>query len=166
MEKSLPKTRRGTHARPSSELKLEYGWRWFSFHAKQRVTMVYFFLLASGVLANAYALLLRDDDIDHVLPIGIAAVGFICSLVFLGLEARNRQLVDLGEDVLRALEGDALFRKGTGSADVALARYGILRREALCGHPLLITHTVLFPVLELTVAVAFLGAGLYAALGT
>ena len=43
------------------DLKLDCAWRWFSLHTKQRVTMFSFFLVASGILANAYGLLLREE---------------------------------------------------------------------------------------------------------
>lgn len=150
-------------AREELDLKIDYGWRWFSYHAKQRVTMVSFFLLGSGVIANAYALLLEKDQL---LPsVGVAVLGCITSFVFLGLEWRNRQLVRLGEDVLRTVERKSLFRPKSGSLLGDRSQYGILHREALCGHPRLITHTVLFVVLEVTVGLAFLGAALYAWLG-
>ena len=42
-------------------LKLDYAWRWFALHTKQRVTMFNCFLVASGILANAYGLLLREE---------------------------------------------------------------------------------------------------------
>ena len=42
------------------QTKFEYAWRYFALHARQRVTMFNFFLLGSGVIANAYGLLLRN----------------------------------------------------------------------------------------------------------
>ena len=76
-------------------LKLDYAWRWFALHAKQRVTMFNYFLVASGILANAYGLLLREELWG--VAIGVAGIGSIVGLVSLGLDVRNRQLVKLGE---------------------------------------------------------------------
>lgn len=34
-------------------LRLDYAWNWFDLHAKQRMTLFYYFLIIAGILANA-----------------------------------------------------------------------------------------------------------------
>ena len=87
-------------------LRFELGWRWFALRAKQRVSMFNFFILVAGILANAYVLLIRENL--AVQAAFLALVAAAVSLAFVLLDKRNKQLVDLGEDLLRTLEGGEL----------------------------------------------------------
>ena len=110
------------------QMKFEYAWRYFSFHARQRVTMFNFFLVGSGVLGNAYALLLRDQLYWQA---GVVAIiGVFVSLVSIGLDVRNEQLVDLGEAALRGVEDDYLMLDSGKPPE-----YAILRTEIFKGEP-------------------------------
>ena len=82
--------------------RFEYAWRWFSLHAAQRYSMFNFFMVFAGILANAFVLLI---DNDHHAEAGILALlGMAASVFFLLLEARNRQLVKIGEQLLSQIE--------------------------------------------------------------
>ena len=141
-------------------LKLDYAWNWFNLHASQRVTMFNYFLVASGILANAYGLLLREE-LWAVAAVA-AGIGCIVSLISLGLDRRNRQLVKLGEEVLRDIERMYLF-PDPHFDDGDSSRLGILHREAQHGEPpLFFKHRFLIRFLEALVAVGFFAAALYA----
>lgn len=90
-----------------TKLQLDYGWKWFQFHATQRTTMFNYFLIIAGILVTAYVSLRKDG---YWLMAG--ALGLLGSLIAAGffcLDIRNRQLVEYGEDVLVNLEAKLLF---------------------------------------------------------
>ena len=142
-------------------LKMDYAWRWFSLHAKQRVTMFNYFLVASGILANAYGVLLREELYGPGLAVAI--IGSFACLVSVGLDKRNHRLVKLGEDVLREIEQIHLFQPGTQSPHDDSPDYGILYRDSRFEPPWFLTHKRLIRALEWVGVVGFLGAALYAA---
>ena len=142
-------------------LKLDYAWRWFALHAKQRVTMFNYFLVASGILANAYGLLLREELWGAAIV--AASIGCMVGLVSWGLDLRNRQLVKLGEEALTEIEEEYLFPAEPHSEPADSLSPGILTREAKGREPsLLFKHRFLIGSLEVVVASGFLAAALYA----
>lgn len=90
-----------------NENRLFYAWNWFSFHAGQRTTVFNFFLVAIGFILAAYA---RFVDKEPLLSACVAFIGIVVSLIFLGLDVRNRVLTHMGEAVLRRLEAEFLFK--------------------------------------------------------
>ena len=141
--------------------KLDYAWRWFALHTKQRVTMFSYFLVASGILANAYGLLLREEL--WAAAIAAAGIGCMVGLVSWGLDSRNRQLVKLGEEVLTEIERKYLFPTEPRSENGDSPTFGILYREARGREPILLfKHRFLIGSLEIVVAIGFFVAALYA----
>ncbi len=88
--------------RDLKRLKVEYAWKYFEYHAKQRTTVFNFFILFSGILFAALTVLLDDDK--HLLLIIFSFFGLIITLCFLNLERRNQELVTVGEMALIYLE--------------------------------------------------------------
>jgi hypothetical protein len=84
------------------KLQMDYAWKWFSFHALQRTTMLNFFLIATGVVANAYVTALGAGM--YLVAVGICVVGFVISFSFWRLDLRNKQLVGYGKTTLSYLE--------------------------------------------------------------
>jgi len=147
------------------KLRLDYAWNWFEYHAGQRARMVNYFLIITGILGAAYGNIVIKGGNEHQ---GLESVllisGLVMSVGFVCLDIRNRQLVDLGEDVLRQLERQSLF----SSFHMGLAGgidSGILSREKseeanwrnggcceakrwrwLCHR--LVKHSLWFPLLE------------------
>jgi hypothetical protein len=114
------------------KLQFDYAWKWFSFHADQRVKMFNYMLVVLGIFAAGIV-----NALDKHLP--KAAVSILCFIaaalatIFVLLDIRNRYLVWLGEDVLMDLE-----RRGIFGTDIRISgRYGaevdlgILSRQAL-----------------------------------
>ena len=140
-----------------AQTKFEYAWRHFALHARQRVTMFNFFLLGSGVIANAYGLLLREQL--HWQAGGVALIGLlVCGVSFM-LDIRNRQLVRLGEDALRRVEQDYLLSSDGFNSNQTAPEYAIMTREGEIGEPsFLYKHGTLIRFLEGAAAFGFLAA--------
>ena len=140
-----------------AQTKFEYAWRYFAYHAKQRVTMFNFFLLGSGVIANAYGLLLRGES--HLQAGGVALVGLLVCVIFFMLDIRNRQLVHLGEDALRRVEKDYLLSSEQVNSNHKVPEYLIMTREIQIGEPSSwYKHGTLIKLLEGAAAIGFLVA--------
>ena len=89
------------------ELRLDYAWKWFDFHARQRTTIFNFFLLTVGLIANAIVQLLVNGQF---MAAGLLSTsGLFISVVYFGLDIRNSELVHWGEDILCLLERRHLF---------------------------------------------------------
>lgn len=43
------------------KLRIDYAWKWFDLHAKQRMTLFNYFLIIAGILANGMLLSIKDD---------------------------------------------------------------------------------------------------------
>ena len=108
----MPEPPPGEPIAPTELLKvrLDYAWKWFDFHAKQRVTMFNFFLIGCGILANA--LVVAHKERFHVTEAALGFLGGVTSIGFICLDMRNRQLLCSAQDVLAKLEGEVLFPAG------------------------------------------------------
>ena len=140
------------------ERRFELAWRWFALHANQRMSAFHFFLLLSGILANAYVLLVREK-----LDIRAACLAFLATVVsfaFVMADRRNRQLLHLGEDLLLQIEKE-LF--GTQQQVNSPGRgSGLLLRESREGQPpFYFKHWFLIEGVEVIGALSFLGAGIW-----
>jgi Mn2+/Fe2+ NRAMP family transporter len=80
----------------------EYAWKWFEYHAGQRLTAFRFFLVFLGVLIVGFNAGLKDGHI--VFAQVVACFGAFISIAFLMLEIRNEQLVNVGRNALMCLE--------------------------------------------------------------
>ena len=137
-----------------AQIRFEYAWRYFALHAKQRVTMFSFFLLGSGIIANAYGLLLREQL--HWQAGGVATIGLLVAVVSCMLEKRNHTLVDLGEDALLRIEKDYLSPLGNLTVNDKSPEYMILSHEREVGEPpRWQKHGALIQTLEVVVALGF-----------
>jgi len=96
------------------QIRFNYAWNWFDFHARQRTTMFNFFVVATGIFFAAYASLVKVR-IDHSGSLPCAAttillfLGASVSLLFFLLDFRNAALVDLAEELLERMECDNVF---------------------------------------------------------
>jgi len=87
-------------------VRLTYVWEWWKFHAKQRTDMFNYFLIITGILANAYATALKEHYLQ--LSIGVAAVGAVAAIGFLLLDIRNRFQLAKADAILQAIESDLI----------------------------------------------------------
>jgi hypothetical protein len=109
----MPEARREDLAAATSDgpaeidkLRFDYAWKWFSFHADQRVKMFNFMLVATGFFAAAVA---STYDKSPAIACALSVAAAIVSLIFTRLDRRNQDLVWLGEDVLVELERRTIF---------------------------------------------------------
>ncbi len=167
------------------KLQFDYAWKWFSFHADQRIKMFYYMLVVFGIFAAGIVNAL-DKHLPHKVIAGLCFIASTLAVVFALLDRRNRDLVWLGEDVLMHLERESLF----GNLEIngryqKRVKFGILWRQALeerqaterirtamheksCA-PLVVAlrdvwrgkHRVWLPVLSCLVAVLFFSAGVF-----
>jgi hypothetical protein len=113
------------------KLQFDYAWKWFAYHADQRVKMFNFMLIVFGVFATAIVTALGNED----LPSGVAAVlCFVAAalgLIFSLLDRRNRDLVWIGEELLTHLEKNFIFAKSEPikSRRGKDIKFGILSRQ-------------------------------------
>src|SRR5882757_7200539 len=87
------------------KMRLELSWRYFDFHARQRTQLFHFFVILTPALLGGCVYLLREQSNVGLLPGTIAsAIGALLTLIFLGLDRRNRQLIRVAEHVLILME--------------------------------------------------------------
>src|SRR5437667_1210106 len=77
---------------------LSTGWRWFEYHAKQRLDTFKFFLTIYSATGAAGAILYDRGFVRLSLGLGIVAL-FAC-FVFWRMDMRSRKLIGFGEDLL------------------------------------------------------------------
>jgi len=83
-------------------LLFEYAWRWFEYHASQRLLAFRFYLIIIGAIG--WFFVQKKDSMSESNYIFVGIVLFVVSLFFLFLEWRNNQLVDCGREALDKLE--------------------------------------------------------------
>ena len=127
-------------------MRLTYVWDWWKFHAKQRTDMFNYFLIITGILANAYATALKEHYVE--LLIGIATVGAMAAVGFLLLDIRNRFQLRKADEILRAIEPDLL----TGGRTLA----GIDPADATrAGERAYVKHKFVFRMIEMIILVGW-----------
>ena len=92
------------------KLQFEYAWRWFDSHAKQRMTMFYYYLVMVGILANAWVL--SYDKGYIAVAAAISLMGVMASIGAIYFDMRNRQMSKEAEDILENLETDVIYPLG------------------------------------------------------
>lgn len=143
-----------------ARLQFEYGWRWFEFHAKQRVSMFNYFLIITGILANAFVVSYTDGH--STIAVGIAALGILASIGFICFDIRNRSMASEGENVLEKLEADVIFggrltdEKGQSLGPLLVERrIGMREGEKRPLRKSLLKHKVWIMTVQIAVAVCY-----------
>ena len=118
----------------SNDLRFDYAWKWFNFHADQRVKMFNYMFVGLGLFATALVGLL-GKGLPSIVPATLCFVAGLLALIFFLLDMRNQYLVQLGEDVLFELEKRAIF--GLGRPIQArrgrTIEFGILLQQEIVG---------------------------------
>lgn len=86
------------HDKTADETALEYGFKWFEFHAQQRTTTFNFYLIIYSGLAAAISFLLKEKIQFGSILFSLMMIGI--SILFWQLDVRNRQLIKIGESIL------------------------------------------------------------------
>jgi len=90
-----------------AKLQFDYGWKWFESAARQRMTMFNYYLIITGILANALVVSYKEGY--SVITVAIGVIGILTSLGFLSFDVRNRGMAAIGEDILEKLENEVIF---------------------------------------------------------
>lgn len=114
-----PKTARSVAASSPADVKWarEYAWKWFDYHAAQRITIFRFYLIFVALLVAGYSTLTIEGQFGS--SIGAALFLVIATVLFMRLDERNKQLVKLGEDFLK--EEEAKVAEAIGSSTIRIA---------------------------------------------
>ena len=149
------------------KLQFDYGWKWFSYHADQRVKMFNFMLVVFGIFAAAVVNAVGTKQQPGFAAI-LCAIGAVLAAIFIALDTRNQYLLRLAEEVLCHLEENAIFGKGTTikDRDGEGIRFGILSRQLSeersdKGPPKIIRHRYLLPLVGVLMLASFVVAGIW-----
>ena len=108
---------------------LEHGWRWFEYHAQQRLTTFRFYLIImGGVWAAVYALHSAGERAWAALA---ALTGVIVTVSFMALDLRVSRLAKLGECLMARQE--ECLRDGTGHAEALVSQGSELNKVGWLG---------------------------------
>lgn len=118
--------------------RFDYAWKWFAYHADQRVKLFNYMIIATGILAAGIGNALRENNENYLFAGILSVLGILFGIAFRQLDKRNSTLVWYGEDMLRQIERDCLFNGATlnyartvkGEAYRFETPMGILNREA------------------------------------
>ncbi len=111
------------------KLRLDYAWKYFESAARQRMLFINYFLIAVGVLANAYGLALREE----LYPVAayVCVFGMLASFAFMVLDHRMLSFVLRALDVLETLERQSIFQDGffhvTANNEATTQQLGLAR---------------------------------------
>lgn len=89
------------------EMRFDYAWKWFEFHAEQRTKMFNFMLIGMGIFATAFVTAVEKKLELEAAVLSSAAV--VIALVFCLIDHRNRQLYIVAMDVLIDMEKGVVF---------------------------------------------------------
>jgi len=104
--------------------RLQIAWNWFEFHARQRMSMFYNFLIITGILVNGYALAHKDQI--YWMAGAASFLGLFQAVCFVVIDIRNREMIRFAEEALQKLEVDFLFPDGFNLGEFQL---GLRRRD-------------------------------------
>jgi hypothetical protein len=150
------------------KLQFDYAWRWFAYHADQRLKMFNYMLVVFGIFAVGIVNTL-DKHLPKVIAVGLSVSAVILAIIFRLLDRRNRDLTWLGEDILRDLEPTVLFDPNRLIRD----SYGRNVPESILTRPplplcklgfenvLLGKHRTLLPLISYLIAALFAAAAVW-----
>lgn len=111
------------------KLRVQLSWNWFEFHARQRMTMFYNFLIITGILVNGYGIAAKEGF--NGMAAAVSLLGLLQAVGFLMIDIRSRELIGYGEDALEKLERDFIFPDTFVSQAIRRDKVlGLLRRDS------------------------------------
>lgn len=81
---------------------MQYAWRWFEYHAGQRLSVFRFFLVVVAFLCTAYVTAIVRGESN--VAAGLAVTLGVAAFFFWRLDVRNMRLVKVSEAPLKKLE--------------------------------------------------------------
>ncbi|CCD86446.1 hypothetical protein [Bradyrhizobium sp. ORS 285] len=112
------------------KMRFELSWRYFDFHARQRTQLFHFFIILAPFMFGGCFYLFRERETVGYMPGQIAScAGAILSIIFFGLDRRNRRLIHFSERVIRLIEGQFLFTEARALKENGTTFKGVLTTE-------------------------------------
>lgn len=112
------------------KMRLDYTWKWFDFHAKQRMQLFNFFLIITGILASAYAS--AYDKKLYTMSFAVRLIGTLQAFGFFVFDLRSRELTRYAEDILEKLEKDRLSPHDFSDPKINKGQtLGLVQRECI-----------------------------------
>jgi hypothetical protein len=105
----------GPAAREDLKLALDYTWGWFALHSNQRMQLMNYLILSFAFATAAYATAAGWKQ--FWVAAGVALIGVLISVVFERLDVRTRQLVQVSEKTLIAIEHELAQRAHLSDLD-------------------------------------------------
>src|SRR4051812_24459332 len=88
---------------PTLEHLRDHVWKYFSFHAEQRIKTFNFYVLFSTILIGGLLAFLKDTTRPAIGVVPLLVL-MLVSFFFWQLDCRSRQLIDYSREALRAIE--------------------------------------------------------------
>jgi hypothetical protein len=83
-----------------------YIWKYFEYHASQRLTTFNFYIVISTLIATGYFLAIKEVPI---LSIVLSIFLILLSFIFWKLDLRNKQFIHYSEDALKCIESNDII---------------------------------------------------------
>ncbi len=97
-----------TKIKRSSQDFCNYAWGYFEVHAGQRLTTFRFYLIVATLLTTGLFATLQKDFKFPTVSLVLGALLIFFSFVFRKLDARNKQLVENGQNALRLIDDHSI----------------------------------------------------------
>lgn len=143
-----------------------HAWRWFEYHARQRLTTFRFFLILLVPFGAAYLKALSEGW--NGIGVAVCGGGVLVSLAFYFLEVRNEELVEGARTALDRVEEDFSVQPRALDDDREELKQALgwfWRMLGLHRVPRIVKHRFWFRMMFFASAVIFLVAGYFAMLG-
>ena len=92
------------------KLRLDYAWKYFDSAARQRMLFFNYFLIAVGILANAFGFAMKEGL--HPVAAFVCLFGLSASMGSIFFDIRMLAFVERAQSVLEVLERQAIFPDG------------------------------------------------------
>lgn len=131
---------------------LEYYWKYFELHSKQRMQMINFYITVEVVLFGAFFTLLTIEKpmiwAEYLVLGGISLI----SLVFWGLDYRTKTLIHWCEDCMEALE--RIYEPQLDASLLVMAQSAAKTKSSRWGR---LTYSMWFGLLAVSVGIVGVG---------
>jgi hypothetical protein len=134
--------------------KLDYAWKWFECHAGQRMVAFNYLLVIMGALSVAFYQAQKDKEYFYAFI--VSCFGTLVAFIFLILDIRNKQLVQIGRDALIQIEGANTFSTQAKKEDDHCCLSHHDRKDGR----FIQSHTLWLRVIEIFLLVLFLLASI------
>ena len=144
---------------PDKNEALNHAWKWFEYHAKQRLTMIRFYILVIGALGAGIGYLYENDFYEFSALISV--FGIVSSFSFIRLDQRISDLIKIGEDALETEQSKLASETGFETIKMCMSAndknkrgcypysYKQIIRLLLCSAVILFILSLWFSIVEM-----------------